>query len=158
MKFFVGVLLILYCDYVFSERDFTQENVNFYAISGIANSSSYCCCPSFARGWPLILTTTKRAWKMHFWDPSQWDKMCFECQRIKFQWKKIKIFTFAYSQGRGGWPPPLMASLTLKYLFVFLTTPMLCKPSLTLHRTCQRPYRDLSKFFQGFVKVNRCIC
>ena len=25
----------------------------------------------------------KRAWKMHFWDPSQWDKMCFECQRIK---------------------------------------------------------------------------
>ena len=32
--------------------------------------------------------------------------MCFECLRIKFQWKKkIKIFTFAYSQGRGGWPP-----------------------------------------------------
>ena len=26
----------------------------------------------------------ERAWKMHFWDPSQWDKMCFECQRIKF--------------------------------------------------------------------------
>ena len=44
---------------------------------------------SFSIGWPLILTTTKRAWKMHFWDPSQQDKMCVEYQRIKFYWKKI---------------------------------------------------------------------
>ena len=48
---------------------------------------------SFARDWPLILTTTKRAWKMHLWDPSQWDKMCFECQRIKFQSKKVSKFS-----------------------------------------------------------------
>ena len=34
----------------------------------------------------------KRAWKMHFWDPSQWDKMCLKCQRIKFQWKKDHNF------------------------------------------------------------------
>ena len=60
-----------------SETDFTQEKVNFHATSGIPNSSSYCWCPtddhlqeagpfgsSFARGRPLILTTTKRAWKM----------------------------------------------------------------------------------------------
>ena len=26
-----------------------------------------------------------RTWEMHFWDPSQCDKMCFEYQRIKFQ-------------------------------------------------------------------------
>ena len=72
----------------------------------------------------------KRAWKMHFWDPSQWDKTCFECQRIKFQWKKIKIFTFAYGQGWGVCPPhhPLTVSLTVKYpLFlmpclIYLTT------------------------------------
>ena len=43
---------------------------------------------SFARGRTLILTVTETALKMHFWDPSQWDKMCFECQRIKFRWKK----------------------------------------------------------------------
>ena len=30
-------------------------------------------------GWSFA--TTKKAWKMHFWDPSQWDKMCFEYQR-----------------------------------------------------------------------------
>ena len=35
----------------------------------------------------------ERAWKMHFWDSSQWDKMCFECQRIKFQWKKGSTFS-----------------------------------------------------------------
>ena len=54
---------------------------------------------SFARGLPLILTTTKRAWKIFSWDPSQWDKMCFECQRIKFQWKKRSKFLHL--------PPPL---------------------------------------------------
>ena len=37
--------------------------------------------------------------KNAFWRPSQWDKMCFECQRIKFQWKKwVNIFTHAYGQ------------------------------------------------------------
>ena len=46
---------------------------------------------SFARGRPLILKTTKRSWKMHFWDSSQWEKMCFECQRNQFQWKKSKF-------------------------------------------------------------------
>ena len=46
-----------------------------------------------------------RTWKMHFWDPSQWDKMCFEYHRVIFHWTKwVKIFTFAYGQGQGGWP------------------------------------------------------
>ena len=32
---------------------------------------------------------------MHFWDPSQWEKMYFEYQRTKFQWKKwVKIFKY----------------------------------------------------------------
>jgi len=46
---------------------------------------------------------------MHFWDPSQWDKMCFECQRIKFQWKK---------------DPPLTVSLTV------LDASLLCSPTI----------------------------
>ena len=29
-----------------------------------------------------------------------WDKLCFECRRIKFQWKNDQNF-----QGRWGWPP-----------------------------------------------------
>ena len=32
---------------------------------------------------------------MHFWDPSQWHKMCFEYEKIKFQcWKWFIIFTY----------------------------------------------------------------
>ena len=30
---------------------------------------------------------------MHFWDPSQWDTMCLEFQRIKFQWKNGSKFS-----------------------------------------------------------------
>ena len=55
------------------------------------------------------LQPQKRAWKTHFWDPSQWNRICFEYQRIKFQWRKwVKIYTFAYGLGGWGWlhPPP----------------------------------------------------
>ena len=34
-------------------------------------------------------TEAYRAWKKLFWDPSHWDKMCFEYQKIKFRWKKM---------------------------------------------------------------------
>ena len=99
---------------------------------------------SFPRGRPLILTTTKRAWKMHFWDPSQWDRMGFECQRIKFQWKKDKIFTFAYGQGQGGWPllpapSPLTVSLTVKYLF-FWRLPLSSISKFTFKMHCNIIY------------------
>ena len=33
--------------------------------------------------------------------------------------KWVNIFTFAYGQGRGGWPPPLMVSVTVKYPFFY---------------------------------------
>ena len=61
---------------------------------------------SYARGRSLRMIICKRLvppdnhfqpQKGHenaFYDPSQWDKMCFEYQIIKFQWKKwVKIFT-----------------------------------------------------------------
>ena len=42
---------------------------------------------------------------------AQWDKMCFEYHIVIFHRKKwVKIFTFAYSQGRGGWPPTPLRS------------------------------------------------
>ena len=35
--------------------------------------------------------------------------MCFEYHRVIFHWKKwVKIFIFAYSQGRGDLPPPTL--------------------------------------------------
>ena len=52
--------------------------------------------PGPGRSSRWSFATTKMARKMHFWDPSQWYKMYFGYQRIKFQWKKwVKIFTFA---------------------------------------------------------------
>ena len=66
-------------------------------------------CPSgssFARGRPPILTTTTRAWKLHFWDPLQWEKMCFECQRIQYQWKKSKFSHLLTVRAEVADPPP----------------------------------------------------
>ena len=93
--------------------------------------------PSLEKGWSLqmIICNHKKVMKNAFWDPSQWDKMCFEYQKIKFQWEKngskfshflkmcfeyqrikfqwkiwVKIFTFTYSKGRGGWSPSLRSA------------------------------------------------
>ena len=43
-----------------------------------------------------------------FWDPSQWDKMCFECQRIQFQWVKESKFShlLTVSAEAADAPPP----------------------------------------------------
>ena len=80
---------------------------------------------SFLRGWSLriIICNHEKGMKNAFWDPSQWDKMCFEYYRNKFQWKEwVNIFTFAYGQDRRSWPPPLTVSLTVKYPFLWLPT------------------------------------
>ena len=80
----------------------------------------FVCCCSVTKLSNSGIAGALRTWKMHFWGPSQWDKMCFWYQIIKIQWKKyIKIFTFAYGQGQGGCPPPSTVSLTIKYLLFF---------------------------------------
>ena len=46
--------------------------------------------------------------KKHFWDPSQWNKMCFEYQRIKFQWEKgQKVSHLLMVRAEGADPLPL---------------------------------------------------
>ena len=44
VTFFWCVFILVY-NSMCSEKDFTQEKVNFHATTGIPNSSSYCCCP-----------------------------------------------------------------------------------------------------------------
>ena len=44
---------------------------------------------------------------MHFWDASQWDKMCFDHQRIKFQWKMNQNFHICLQSGPRGLTRPL---------------------------------------------------
>ena len=80
---------------------------------------------SLARGWPLILTTTKRAWKMHFWDPLQCDKMCFESHCIKFQVKEGSKFLHLLLFRAEGPDPlhPLMVILTVKCTLFFYDFP-----------------------------------
>ena len=49
--------------------------------------------------------------------------MCFEYHRVRFHWKEwVKIFTFAYGQGWGGWPPPPYGQPDRK-IFVFYAFP-----------------------------------
>ena len=57
--------------------------------------------------------------------------LVFLCQRIKFQWKKIKIFTFAYSQGRGDLPLPPYAEPDHKI-------PIFYAPPKNKHNTIHR--------------------
>ena len=69
-------------------------------------------------------TTMKRAWKMHFWDHSQWDKTCFEYQRIKFNGKngsKFSHLLMVRAKGADPHPPPRV-SLTVKYPGFFMTS------------------------------------
>ena len=57
---------------------------------------------SFARGRPLILTTTKGHEKCIFETLHNEIKRVLSVKESNFNEKKIKIFTFAYGQGRGG--------------------------------------------------------
>ena len=47
---------------------------------------------------PLILTTTKRAWKMHFETLHNEIKCVLSVKELIFNKKRINIFTFAYCQ------------------------------------------------------------
>ena len=96
------------------ETDFTRKsqfssnywNPQFFLLLLLPSGSS------FARGRPLILTTTKRAWKV-----------CFECQRIKFQLKKGSHLFTVRAEGADPPSPSLRVSLTVKYLFFFHALP-----------------------------------
>ena len=75
-------------------------------------------CPSgwsFARGRPLrmIICNHEKGMGLHFWDPSRWNKMCFEYQRIKFQWENGSEFSHLFTvraEGADPNPPPLPLS------------------------------------------------
>ena len=112
-----------FCDFfdpislcMYLETDILQEKGNFHATStGIYKnftrkrqfSCHYYWNPkfllslllpsgwSFARGQPLILTTTKRAWECIFETLQNEIKGVLSVIRNKCQWKKINIFSTA---------------------------------------------------------------
>ena len=111
---------LISCLYVFWNEFYTRK-VIFIQLQEFP-TPPYCRCCSVTKRSDSGIAEALKALKMHFWDPSQWDKMCFEYHRVIFYWKKcVKIFTFAYGQGRGGWPPappPTPYSLAVKCFFV----------------------------------------
>ena len=69
---------------------------------------------------PLISTTKKRAWKFLFETHHSEIKCVLSVKESNFNEKRFNILTFAYGQGRWGWPPlppSLTVSLTIKYSF-----------------------------------------
>ena len=74
---FFGVHLTLEYDYKCSETDFTQEII----------SAPHCLlllCASVTEWSNSDIAGSLRTWKMHFWDSSQENKMCFEYQKYMF--------------------------------------------------------------------------
>ena len=119
-KFFVCVFYLRLWFYVFWNGFYTRK-VIFIQLQEFP-TPPYCRCCSVTKRSDSGIAEALKALKMHFWDPSQWDKMCFEYHRVIFHWKKwVNIFTFAYGQGQGGWPPPPppRVSLAVKYPLSF---------------------------------------
>ena len=69
--------------------------------------------------------------KCIFETPHNEIKCVLSVKESNFNEKKIKIFTFAYGQGRGGWPPPPYGQPDHK-ISVFLRRPLLLL-SLFIH-------------------------
>ena len=118
-----------------------KKKSHFHPTTKIPNSSLLFAAALSLNG-RIAVREAQRARKKHFWYPSQWRKMCFEYQRIKFQWKKwVKIFKFDYGKGRGGWPPhpPPYGQPDRKYPF---STPSLRNThrSKSLLKTCFNVY------------------
>ena len=90
---FFCVLLSLYYEYMCSETEFTTLK-SFSSITRIPNSPLLPPLLCQKRSDSGIAEALK-ALKMHFWDPSQWDKMCFEYHRVIFHWVKwVEILTY----------------------------------------------------------------
>ena len=91
--------------------------------------------------------TTNRAGKIHFWDPSQWDKMCIEYQKSNFNGKNGSKFSHMLLVGAKVADPPAplppTVSLTVKYPF-FMTS--LRVPWYLLHHH-PRGYKPQHKRF-----------
>ena len=72
---FFSVLLTLYYDVICSETDLTREKCNAIPPLIAAHDHLHEAGP---------LTTTKRAWKLQFWDPSQWEKNVYSVKESNF--------------------------------------------------------------------------
>ena len=74
-------------------------------------------------GWPKLHTQISTALSVHFWDPSQWDKMCFEYPRVIFHWTNGSKFSNLLTvRADGAGPPPPYGQPDCK-IYVFYESP-----------------------------------
>ena len=84
----------------------------------------YCRCCSVTKGSDSGIAEALKALKMHFWDPSKLDKMCFEYHRVIFHWRNGSRFSHL-----------LTVSLTVKYTFF---TPWSLSMNLLKYHNCKK--------------------
>ena len=73
---------LISCLYVFWNEFYTRK-VIFIQLQEIP-TPPHCCCCSVTKWSDSVIEEALKALKMHLWDPSQWDKMCFEYHRVKY--------------------------------------------------------------------------
>ena len=78
-----------------SETDFSKENkrICIGGKVGLLKMLLTACCCSVTEWSNIGILGSSRTLKMHLWAPSQWNKMCFEYERIKIQWKNGSRFS-----------------------------------------------------------------
>ena len=69
--------------YVLWNRFYTQKTLVFIQLRKSPFLLTACCC-SVTKWSDSGIAEVLRTWKMHFSNPSRWDEVCFEYQRIKF--------------------------------------------------------------------------
>ena len=100
--------LTLDYDYMYSEKDFTQEKSHFHPTSLIPDPSS---CHGY--GWIAEKWRRKGHEKCIFETPHNEIKCVLSIKELNFNDKRIKIFTSGLT------PPPLTISLAEKYMFFY---------------------------------------
>ena len=82
-----------------------KKKNHFHPTNRIPNSSFYCCWgDADPSGWSFA--TTKRAWKMHFWYPSQWDVCVLNIKESNFNGKMVQNFHVCLRSGSWWLNPP----------------------------------------------------
>ena len=81
---FLGVFLTSQYDYMCYETEKDSKKKSFFIQLQEPPIVPLCLLLLCKKRSDSSIAEALRAWKRHFWDPSQWDQMCFEYQRIKW--------------------------------------------------------------------------
>ena len=90
MACFLSIFYLILWFYVFWNGFYTRK-VILIQLQEFA-TPPYCRCCSVTKRSDSGIAEALKALKMHFWDPWQWDKMCFEYHKVIFLCKNGSKF------------------------------------------------------------------